>query len=83
MTAGDPVDVLRPTVVEESPAGRIIVADSLTFFEKGDWPTDVVHGEGTLPMRRSQRRSKRSRSMTLSHAATKSRTNFACASPEA
>jgi hypothetical protein len=62
MSAGDSVEVLRPTVVEETPAGRIVVADSLTFFEDGDWRTDVVLGAsfagvptGIVPLRQGAR----------------------------
>jgi hypothetical protein len=62
MRAEDSVDVLHPTVVEETPAGRIVVADSLTFFEQGDWRTDVVLGAsfagvptGILPLRQGAR----------------------------
>lgn len=62
MRAGNSLDVLRPTVVEETPAGRIVVADSLTFFEQGDWRTDVVIGAsfagvptGILPLRQGAR----------------------------
>jgi hypothetical protein len=62
MSAGDSVDVLHPTVVEETPAGRIVVADSLTFFEQGDWRTDVVLGAsfagvptGIVPLRQGAR----------------------------
>jgi hypothetical protein len=62
MRAEHSVDVLHPTVVEETPAGRIVVADSLTFFEQGDWRTDVVLGAsfagvptGILPLRQGAR----------------------------
>ena len=62
MSAADSVDVLHPTVVEDTPAGRIVVADSLTFFEQGDWRADVVLGAsfagvptGTVPLRRRAR----------------------------
>ncbi len=62
MRAGDSVDVLHPTVVEETPAGRIVVADSLTFFEQGDWRADVVLGAsfagvptGIVPLRAGAR----------------------------
>ena len=41
---------------------------------------DVPVGRRGLSLRRGQARSNRSRFMTLSHAATKSRTNFSCAS---
>jgi hypothetical protein len=62
MRAEKSVDVLQPTVVEETPAGRIVVADSLTFFEQGDWRTDVVLGAsfagvptGIVPLRQGAR----------------------------
>lgn len=62
MAAEDSIDVLHPTVVEATPAGRIVVSDSLTFFEQGDWRTDVLLGAsfagvptGILPLRQGAR----------------------------